>query len=66
MDSLMNRLATLLPSDEESKRLVRNALNAIETGERCALIIGYDPERGVSIHEFGGPHWKQQGTAHPR
>jgi hypothetical protein len=66
MDSLMHQLAAKLPNDEESKRLVQNALNAIEAGERCALIVGYDPERGVSIHEFGGPHWKEQGTTLPR
>jgi hypothetical protein len=66
MDSLMHQLATLLPSDEGSRRLVRNALNAIETGEQCALIIGYDPEHGVSIHEFGGSHPKEQGTTRPR
>jgi hypothetical protein len=51
-------LAAKLPDDPESKSLVQNALNAIEAGERCALIIAYDPEQGVSVHEFHGPHGK--------
>ena len=52
VDSLMHELAELLPSDEASKRIVRNALDAIEAGEKCALIFGYDPQSGISIHEF--------------
>ncbi len=60
MDSLMHELATLLPRDEASKRLVRNAMDAIEAREHCALIIGNDPERGISIHFFGGPHALEQ------
>ena len=55
MDSLMHELATLLPNDEASKRVVRLALDAIEAGEPCALIVAFRPETGIRIHEFHPP-----------
>ena len=55
MDSLMHELATLLPRDEESKRLVRHALDVMEAGGKCALIIGFDPEDGITIGYFADP-----------
>ena len=56
MDSLMHELATLLPHDEESRRMVRTALDVMESGEKCALIIGFDPEDGITIGYFADPH----------
>jgi hypothetical protein len=56
----MHELATLLPTDEESKRLVRNALDVMEAGKKCALIIGFDPEDGITIAYFADPHLMEQ------
>ena len=55
MNSLMHEFAALLPSDEGSKRHVRHALDAIEAGQKCALIFDYDPRSGFSISEFVEP-----------
>jgi len=56
----MHELATLLPSDEESKRMVRNALDVMEAGGKCALIIGFDPGDGITIAYFADPHLVEQ------
>jgi hypothetical protein len=58
----MHELATLLPSDGESRRMVRNALDVMEAGEKCALIIGFDPEDGITLAYFADPHLMERVT----